>query len=85
MISFLTIREIDANVHEMKKYVNFSIYLSSKINSKKKIEIHKKIHLVENLKINMFINNDILESKNIIINIQEKKVIISNCQNLIID
>ncbi len=69
MINVLTIREIDANVHETKKYVNFLIYLSSKNNSKKMIEIHRKMHLVKNFKVNMFINNDILESKDIIINI----------------
>ncbi len=85
MISSLTIREIEVNVHETKKYVNFSIYLSSKKDSKKMIEIHKEMHLIEDLKTNMLIENDILESKNIIINIQEKKIVISSCQNMIIE
>jgi hypothetical protein len=43
MISFLTIRKIEINVHEIKKYVNFSIYLSSKEDSKKMTKIYKKI------------------------------------------
>jgi hypothetical protein len=85
MINSLTVREIEINVHETKKYMNLSIYLSSKKDSKKMTKIHKKMHLVENLKINMLIKNDILESKDIIINIQEKKVIISSCQNMIIE
>ncbi len=85
MISFLTVREIDANVHETKKYVNFSIYLSSKNDSKKMIEIHREMHLVEDLKVNMLIENDILESEDIIIDIQEKKIAISSCQNMIIE
>jgi hypothetical protein len=84
MISFLTVREIGVNVHETKKYVNFSIYLSSK-DDKNMTEIHRKMHLVEDLKANMLIENDILESKEIIIDIQEKKVIISSCQNMIIE
>ncbi len=85
MISFLTVREIDANVHETKEYVNFSIYLSSKEDSKRMTKIHKEMHLVESLKVNMLIGNDILESKDIIIDIQERKATISSCQNLITD
>ncbi len=60
MISSLTIREIEVNVHETKKYVNFFIYLSSKENSRKMTEIHHEMHLMKELKINMLIENDIL-------------------------
>ncbi len=85
MTNSLIVKEIDANVHETKKYVNFSIYLSSKNDSIKMIEIHRKIHFVEELKINMLIKNDILKSKKIIINVQQKRITIRNCENLIID
>jgi hypothetical protein len=85
MTSFLTIRDIESNIHEIKKYVNFSIYLLIKDDSNKMTKIHRKMHLIESLKANMLIDNDILESKEFIINVQEKKTIIRNCQNLIID
>jgi hypothetical protein len=85
MTSSLTIRDIEANIHEIKKYVNFSIYLSSKNNSIKMIEIHRKMYLVKELKTNMLIENDIFESKRFIIDVQEKKTTIRSCQNLIID
>ncbi len=85
MTSSLIVRKIDANVHEIKKYVNFSFYLSSKNDSVKMIEIHKEMHFVKKLKINMFIENNILKSKEIIINVQSKKAILRNCQNLIIE
>ncbi len=85
MTSFLTIRDIESNIHEIKKYVNFSIYLFSKEDSNKMTKIHREMHLIENLKANMLIDNDILESKEIIIDVQEKKTIIRSCQNLIID
>ncbi len=85
MTSFLIVRDINANVHEIKEYVNFSIYFSSKNNSIKMIEIHREMHLMKNLKASMLINNDILKSKEIIIDVQDKKTIIRNCQNLIID
>jgi hypothetical protein len=82
MTSSLIVRDIDANVHEIKEYVNFSIYLSSKNNSIKMIEIHREMHLMKNLKANMLINNDILESKEIIIDVQDKKTIIDSCQSV---
>ncbi len=85
MTNSLIVRKIDANVHETKKYVNFSIYLSSKNDSIKMIEIHREMHFVEELKINMFIENDILKLKEIIINVQQKKITIRNCENLVID
>ncbi len=85
MTSFLTIRDIESNIHEIKKYVNFSIYLLNEEDSNKMMKIHREMHLIKNLKANMLIDNDILESKEIIINVQEKKTIIRNCQNLIID
>ncbi len=85
MTSSLTIRDIDSNVHEIEKYVNFSIYLSSKDDSIRLIEIHRKMHLVKELKTNMLIKNDILESKEIIIDVQIKKAIIRNCENIIIE
>jgi hypothetical protein len=85
MTTFLTVRDISANVHEIKKYVNFSIYLSSKNDSIKMIEIHRKMHLVKKLKTNMLIENDILRFEEIIIDVQEKRIIIISCQNMIIE
>jgi hypothetical protein len=85
MTSSLIVKDIDANVHEIKEYVNFSIYLSSKNNPIKMTEIHREMHLMKNLKANMLIDNDILKPKKIIIDVQDKKTIIRNCQDLIID
>ncbi len=85
MISSLTIKNIESNIHEIKKYVNFSIYLFSKDDSNKMTKIRQEMHLIKSLKANMLIDNDILRSKEIIIDVQEKKTIIRNCQNLIID
>ncbi len=84
MTTFLTIRNIDANVHEIKKYVNFSIYLSSKNDSIKMTKIHKEMHFVKELKTNMLIENDILRFEEIIIDVQRKRIIIISCQNMII-
>ncbi len=85
MISSLKIRDIEANVYEIKKYVNFSIYLSSKNDFTRLIKIHREIHLMKESKINMFIDNDILESKNIIIDVQHKMTTNRSCENLTIE
>jgi hypothetical protein len=85
MISSLIVRSIETNVHETKKYVNFSIYLSSRDDFIKLIEIHRELHLVKELKVNMLIENDILRSKEIIIDIQQKTATIRSCENLIIE
>ncbi len=81
--TFLIVKDIKANVHKIKEYVNFSIYLSNRNDFIRLIKIHREIHLIENLKTNMLIKNDILESKDIIIDVQNKKTIIRNCQNII--
>jgi hypothetical protein len=85
MINSLTVRDIEVNVHEIKNYVNFFIYLLNKDDSKKMIEIYREMHLIDDLKINMLINNDILEWKEIIVKVQKKKTIIRICQNMIIE
>ncbi len=85
MTTFLIVRDIELNVYEIKKDVNFSIYLSSKNDLTRLIEIHRKLHLMKELKVNMFIENDILRSKEITINVQQKTAIIRNCENLIIE
>ncbi len=85
MINSLIVKNIKSNVHEIKKYVNFSIYLFSRDDSIKLIEIHRELHLVKKLKVNMLIENDILRSKEIIIDVQQKIAIIRNCENLIIE
>jgi hypothetical protein len=81
----LIVRDIEANVHEIKEYVNFSIYFSSKNDFIRMTEIHKKMHLMKELKVNMLIKNDILKSKKFIINVQKKKTIICNCEDMIIE
>ncbi len=85
MTSSLIVRDIESNVHETKKYVNFSIYLSSKNDFTKLIEIHREMHLVKEFKVNMLIDNDILESEDIIIDVQHKMTTIRSCENLMIE
>ena len=44
----------------------------------------KNVYIVDDLKTKMLLSNDILKSKQIILNIVKKKLIIDNCQNMIV-
>jgi hypothetical protein len=46
--------------------------------------ITREIHLIDNLKINMFIENDFMKSKKIDINMTKKIVYIDNCDVIVI-
>jgi hypothetical protein len=87
MIISLNVRELEINKHEISKYIIASIYFREHFSKNEKFVrevIRRKIHLVNNLKVNMLIDNDILRSKNIFIDDVNSKVIVSSCQNMII-
>ena len=44
----------------------------------------KDIHVMNNLKINLLININILDFKDVIINISKKKIIFIKCENIVI-
>ena len=45
--------------------------------------IFKKIHLIDNFKIYMLIENDIVDSKQIMLDVNKNKVFINNCEVII--
>ena len=44
----------------------------------------KNIHIINNLKTNFLININILDFKNVIINISKEKIIFTKCENVIV-
>jgi hypothetical protein len=74
----LNVRELRINKHEISKYIIVNIYFAEKIIEEKFIRkvIRRKVHLIDDLKVNMLIENDILESENIFIDDINSKVII---------
>ena len=44
----------------------------------------REIHLIDNLKINMFLKNDIIDFKNFIIDITKKRAIIDNIDIIVV-
>ena len=62
MITSLTIRKIIIDQHQTFEYVIASMYFLDQKNDKiVKIMIRREIHLMNNLKINMLIDNDVID------------------------
>ena len=81
MITFISIRELDIDKHMTVEYVILFIYFSDQKNDVTvKTKITKEIHLIDNLKINMLLNNDVIESEKIDVSISNKSVYIDSCE-----
>ena len=79
MIISLKIRDFETKMHETSKYVITNIHLLDTKNDKKITSIiRREIHLIDDLKINMFFENDIMKSERIVINITKKIVVVNN-------
>ena len=84
MISSFQIRDLDTNRHENWKYVICDIHMFDTKNDQKITSLFKReIHFVDNLKINMFLNNDIIEFENFVIDIIKKHAMINNIDIII--
>ncbi len=86
MTTSLNVRELRTNKHETWKYIIASIYFLEKITQEKftREVIRREVHLMNDLKVNMLIDNDILESEDIFIDDSKSKTIIVSCNNMII-
>jgi hypothetical protein len=86
MITSLNVKELRINKHETFEYIIAIIYFLRKFIEEKLIReiIRREVHLMNDLKANMLIDNDILDSEKIFINDVNSKVIIASCQNMII-
>ena len=79
MISSLQIRDLSTNRHQTWKYAVCDIYLSKSKNDKNVISlIQREVHLVNDLKANMLIDNDIIDSEQFIIDMKIKQTTIEN-------
>ena len=79
MITSLKVRDLETKMHETSKYVITNIHLLDTKNDKKITSIiRREIHLIDDLKINMLFENDIMKSKKIVINIIKKFVVVNN-------
>ena len=82
MQTSLKVKDIKSFTHEFVEYVCISVYFSglTKNDFSALTFIARKIHLINDLKIKMLIENDLLNSKNFIIDIEKKSTTIENCE-----
>ena len=85
MTSLLYIKDLELIIHNIDKYVLILIYIPIvRDDIKVFYRIYKEIHLINNLKAHMLLNNDIINSKKIILNVSQNKTYIGNCGVIII-
>ena len=82
MIAFITVRDLETNKHSIDKYAICSMYFADTDNDDNAIliEIIRKIHLMNNLKTNFLIENDILNSELIDIFTFTNSAFIESCK-----
>lgn len=68
-----------------ERFFFMNLYIKSNINDKEFIAyIRREVHIVNNLKIKLLLDMNIMTSKRIIINLDTKQLTFNNCRKLII-
>ena len=79
MITSLKIRELNTQQHENFEYAICDIHIKNMKNDKSiTFVLRREIHLIDNFKINMLIDNDVIDVEKIIINSIKRKTFIIN-------
>ena len=76
------IREINVHEHDSFEWLKLNFYIDDKLVDDTKIIVHfkKKVHIVDDLRVKLFINNDIFEFELISIHLKWREFIINNCE-----
>ena len=77
--TFIIMRGIDVNMHNINEYIRLQMYLSNK-NDIAKIE--REFYIVDNLAVKALTNINIIKPKNIILDIGKNVMIIDLCKNI---
>ena len=82
MITFITVQDLNAQKHNTDKYAIASMYFADTDDKRRKIKtlITRAIHLIDNFKTNMLIDNNILRSEFIDISTFTKSTYIDSCE-----
>ena len=83
-INLMKINKIDSISLFTSKKIALNFIIFDEINNDAiKVNFIRYVYIVDNLKIKLFINNDIFESKNMMFYINKNKLIIKSCDNFI--
>ena len=83
--SSISMRNIDNIMHHISDYVVLTLYLDDQLIDKIAIidKFQIEVHLVDDLKINILIDNDTLIAQQIKLNLAQQTVQLDSCQNLV--
>lgn len=86
MIFLITVRDLRINKHFTNRYVIVSMYFFNKNKNENIVKtfITREIHLIDDLKTNVFIENDILSSKKFDIFVFTLSIYIGTCDVIIL-
>ena len=82
-ISNIKIRNIDSKIHNNSEYVILDFYFKKKCHEENVIiYVKTKFHLVNDLKIKILINMNVMNSEQMIFNFDSNSLMISICQKM---
>ena len=88
LIFSISIRDIDNIIYYIFDYVVMSCYIDDYLSNNNRISITNKfeieVYLINNLKTNLFINNDVFIAQRVKINLITQSVQMNNCQSLVV-
>ena len=84
MTIIISMRKINDNIIKNDKFIIIKIVFESINNKEHSIKdvITTKLHVIDNFDANFLLDNDILISKNMIINLSHRKLVMNNCEDL---
>ena len=81
MIIFITMRDLNTDKHIINKYIIVFIIFIEKNNKSNDVCVmfRREVHVIDNLKINIFMKNEIMNLKKIFIDFDHNIARINNC------
>ena len=80
----LKINDINAASLFINEYISLNFVISDELNDKSaKACFIRYLYIVNDLKVNIFLNNDILESKNMFVHVDKEKLFVDSCGNFV--
>ena len=84
----LPIRDIDNTIHKSSQYIVAKLYMNSYLNAENKqpatAKFSAEIHIVDDLKANLLVDNNVLNTQKITLNLQNQTTTLASCRNLIV-
>ena len=78
----LKINDINSSSLFINEYIAMNFVIFDEIDeASTKVCFTRYVHIINNFKINIFLNNDIFDSKDIVIHVDKQKFIVDNCDN----